>query len=123
MRISINAVAIALVAALPCVAHAQLSACRPPDFTAEKLSRNVTANSTHIKGQLVNKCPQAAGARIKVTIYDKSNSPLLVQDLWPAGIKNIPAKSSFAFESVIPGVYPAQKFDVQVLEAKFWPVR
>lgn len=123
MHASIKAVAFVFLAASPCVAFSQLNACRPTDIAVEGLSRQVTADSTQIKGRLVNKCPQATGAHIKVTIYDKTNSPLVVQDTWPANKKNIPAKASFAFESVIPGVYPTQNFDVRVLETKFWPVR
>lgn len=123
MRTTSKAVAIVLFAALPFIAHAQLSACKPPDLTVEKLSRTVTADATHITGRVVNKCPQATGPHLKVTIYDRTDSPLVVQDFWPANKKNIPAKASFPFESVIPGVYPTQKFDVRVLETKFWPVR
>lgn len=111
-------------AAFPIAAQAQLSACRVPDIAVEKVARRVEGNTTHVTGQLVNKCPQAVGVRIKVSLNDATDSPVMVQDTWPAGTKNIPAKGTFAFDSVMRNAPPAvAKVDVKVLEVKFWPVR
>lgn len=124
MRIFSTAVLLASLGAIPLAAHAQLSACRPADITIEKVGRRVDGSITHVTGQLVNKCPQAVGVRIKVALNDATDSPVMVQDTWPAGTKNIPAKATFHFDSVMRNAPPAVvKVDVKVLEVKFWPVR
>jgi hypothetical protein len=119
-----KAALLASLGAAPVLAQAQLSACRVPDISVEKVSRRVDGDITRVTGQLVNKCPQAVGVRIKVSLNDATDSPVMVQDTWPAGTKNIPAKGTFAFESVMRNAPPAiVKVDVKVLEVKFWPVR
>jgi hypothetical protein len=119
-----KAALLASLGAGPILAQAQLSACRVPDIAIEKVSRRVEGNITHVTGQLVNKCPQAVGVHIKVSLNDATDSAVIVQDTWPANTKNIPAKGTFAFDSVFRNV-PAgvAKVDVKVLEVKFWPVR
>ncbi len=105
------------LAALSAPAFAQLSACKVNDVAVEKLARRVEGNITHITGQVVNKCPQAVGVHIRVALNDSTNSPLMVQDFWPASVKNIPAKASFPFDSVFRNA-PAGvvKFEARVLE-------
>ena len=111
------------LATVPFAAGAQLSACRTSDIAVEKLTHNVAGDTMRISGQVVNKCPQAVGVHLRVTVYDKTSSPIMVQDLWPASVKNIPAKSSFPFVSPFKGLNGSEKYDVKVLEVKFWPVR
>jgi RNA polymerase subunit RPABC4/transcription elongation factor Spt4 len=41
-------------------------------------------------GVLQNNCSEAVGVQIKITAYDKNNSPLATRDMWPASIRNIP---------------------------------
>jgi hypothetical protein len=124
MRMLCNAALLASLVAMPVAAQAQLSACRVPDIAVEKVSRRVDGNVTHVTGVLVNKCPQAVGVRIKVALNDATDSALMVQDTWPAGTKNIPAKATFQFDSVMRNVPPGvAKVEVRVLEVKFWPVR
>jgi hypothetical protein len=124
MRTFSTAVLLAALGAIPWAAQAQLSACRPADIAVEKVSRRVDGNITHVSGQLVNKCPQAVGAHIKVSLNDATDSPVMVQDTWPASVKNIPAKGTFPFDSAFRNAPPGiAKVDVRVLEVKFWPVR
>ena len=124
MRTLIRAALLATLGALPMAAQAQLSACRVPDIAVEKVSRRVDGAVTHVTGQLVNRCPQAVGVHIKVSLNDATDSAIMVQDTWPANTKNIPAKGTFAFDSVFRNAPPGvAKVDVKVLEVKFWPVR
>jgi hypothetical protein len=124
MRIFSTAVLLASLGAMPMAAQAQLSACRVPDIAVEKVGRRVDGNVTHVTGQLVNKCPQAVGVHIKVSLNDATDSPVMVQDTWPASVKNIPAKGILPFDSAFRNVPPGvAKVDVKVLEVKFWPVR
>lgn len=124
MRMLCKAALFVSLGAASLLAQAQLSACRVPDIAIEKVARRVDGNITHVTGQLVNKCPQAVGVRIKVSLNDVTDSPLMVQDVWPAGTKNIPAKGTFPIDSVMRNAPPGVvKVEVKVLEVKFWPVR
>lgn len=124
MRSTSTAVLLFALAAAPVVSQAQLSACRTGDIAIEKVSRRVDGEFTRVTGQVVNKCPQAVGVRIRVSLYDKTDSALMVQELWPASVKNIPAKASFAFTSSFRNApQDVAKADARVLEVKFWPVR
>ncbi|MBS0338811.1 MAG: hypothetical protein JSS40_18810 [Proteobacteria bacterium] len=124
MRMLCTAALLATLGAIPATAQAQLSACRVPDIAVEKVSRRVDGSVTHVSGVLVNKCPQAVGVHIRVALNDATDSALMVQDTWPASVKNIPAKGSFPFDSAFRNVPPGvAKVEVRVLEVKFWPVR
>lgn len=102
------------------VASAQ-AACTPSDIAIDKLKGRVDRDFAYVVGRLVNNCKIATGVQIKVTTYNKAGDILAVNDIWPASINNIPAKSDFPFEYGMDRLAGFSTFDVRVIATKTWP--
>ncbi|WP_243787459.1 hypothetical protein [Pseudomonas amygdali] len=90
------------VVALAFLAAAQLAhaSCSVSDIkiTSVKAKFVNTCGSTdctHMTGvaTLENSCVEATGVQIKITAYDKTDSPVSTNELWPASVRNIPPGS------------------------------
>jgi HIRAN domain len=94
--------------------------CGVSDISVDKLHAHTEDTGfTRITGRLTNSCASAIGAQLKVTVYDKADEILNVDDIWPASINNIPARSEFPFEWVerVDGI---SRFTVSVIAVKSW---
>jgi hypothetical protein len=100
----------------------QSNSCSPSDFSLEKLSARNEQFAIYFVGQLVNNCNLAAGAQIKFTLYDKSGNIVHVHDGWVASTSNIPAHSTYPFQTMVmreqaPGF---DHYTAQVSEVRSW---
>jgi hypothetical protein len=89
----------ALLFLAPLAAHA---ACGPKDFSIDGFSVKLVAGAGqprfNMKGQLVNKCPEAAAAQVKIEAKDASGKVLQTKQGWPAGTSNIDPGKSVDFD-------------------------
>ena len=93
-------------------------ACQASDIVVEKLHARRVGNHTIITGRLVNNCSLPTGAQIKITAYDGAGEILSVDDIWPASVSNIPARSAFPFEWIAdPGL---KTVTGEVIKVKTW---
>ncbi|MGN6091941.1 MAG: hypothetical protein ACTHOL_06280 [Luteibacter jiangsuensis] len=117
------AIAIALFAAAPLAAQA---ACAPKDFAidgfAVKLQQGSGQPRFSMKGNLVNKCPEAAAAQIRIDAKDASGKVIASKQGWPAGTSNIePGKSvDFDLGRLFRYSPDMQDYTVVVSDVKAW---
>jgi len=97
--------------------------CTTSDFTFSELrAQSAGYGFTRITGRVSNHCAEAKGAQIKITTYNRAGDILSDDDIWPAGINNIPANTEFPFEWVDTKAVFA-KFTVTIVSVKSWPAR
>lgn len=93
------AIAVALFVAAPLSAHA---ACATKDFAVEgfgvKLQQGSGQPRFSMKGNLVNKCTEAAAAQIRIDAKDSSGKVVASKQGWPAGTSNIEPGKSVDFD-------------------------
>ena len=117
------AIAIALFVAAPLSAHA---ACAAKDFTidgfAVKLQQGSGQPRFSMKGNLVNKCGEAAAAQIRIDAKDASGKVVASKQGWPAGTSNIePGKSvNFDLGRLFRYSPDMQDYTVVVSDVKAW---
>ena len=61
----------------------------------------VENRATTVVGELTNRCSDATGVRIRITLRDDEGTVLLTGDFWPAGGRNIPARDRRGFTYVV----------------------
>lgn len=116
-------IAIALFAAAPLSAQA---ACAAKDFTidgfAVKLQQGAGQPRFSMKGNLVNKCAEAAAAQIRIDAKDASGKVVASKQGWPAGTSNIEPGKSVDFDLGRLFRYSAdmQDYTVVVSDVKAW---
>ncbi|MBB3225762.1 hypothetical protein FHW69_000352 [Luteibacter sp. Sphag1AF] len=117
------ALAAALLLAAPLSAHA---ACASKDFSVDGFSVKVTQGSGQprfsMKGQLANKCSEAAAAQIRIDAKDASGKVLASKQGWPAGTSNISPGQSVEFDLGRLFRYQSDMSDytVTVVDVKSW---
>lgn len=93
------AFAVALFVAAPLSAHA---ACAPKDFAVDDFAVKVQQGAGQprfsMKGNLVNKCPEAAAAQIRIDAKDATGKVIASKQGWPAGTSNIEPGKSVDFD-------------------------
>lgn len=97
--------------------------CKPSDIDIDKVRGRVDGDYVYVAGRLVNNCASATGVQIKITVYNKAGDILTVRDLWPASINNIPPRSDFPFEIMVPRQAGFANFDTRVIGTRVWPPR
>lgn len=102
---------------------APVIACQTSDIAIEKLNGRVDGDYVYITGRLVNKCAQATGVQVKLTVYDKAGGILSVNDFWPASIDNIPARSDFPFQYMVRRQPGMAKYEARVISTNVWRAR
>lgn len=89
----------ALLFLAPVAANA---ACAAKDFTVDGFAVKLVAGAGtprfNMKGQLVNKCPEAAAAQVKIEAKDAAGNVLQTKQGWPAGTSNIAPGQSVDFD-------------------------
>jgi hypothetical protein len=89
----------ALLFLAPVAANA---ACAATDFSVADFAVKLVPGSgqprLNMKGQLVNKCPTAAAAQVKIEAKDASGKVLQTKQGWPAGTSNIDPGKSVDFD-------------------------
>jgi hypothetical protein len=97
--------------------------CGTSDFTFSELrAQSAGYGFTRIMGRITNHCTEAKGAQIKITTYNRAGDILSDDDIWPAGIDNIPANTEFPFEWIDTKAVFA-RFTVTIISVKAWPQR
>jgi len=113
----------ALLLLAPMGAHA---ACSATDFSIQSFKiRPVPggfAPRVSLSGELVNNCPTAAAAQIRIVAKDSSGNVLASKQGWPAGTSNIsPGKSvSFDLGRLFRYQPDMQSFTASVSEVRAW---
>ncbi|UPG88261.1 hypothetical protein L2Y96_12610 [Luteibacter aegosomaticola] len=115
------------IALLPLLVPGRASAaCSAKDFSIESFAVKLQQGSGQprfsMKGQLVNRCPEAAAAQIRVDAKDASGKVLASKQGWPAGTSNIDPGKSVEFDlgrlfRYQPGM---SDYTVVVSDAKTW---
>ena len=101
-------------------ANAQ-SNCSTAQLRIEKFrAQNEGSTVTSIFGILINGCDIPTGPQIKVIFYDQAGVVLRVEDMWPASINNIPAKSEFPFQIRVSRVENFSRAEVRLVATKTW---
>ena len=81
---------------------ASYAACAPTDFAVSDFAVKIVPGSgqphLNMKGELVNKCPTAAAAQVKIEAKDASGKVLQTKQGWPAGTSNIDPGKSVDFD-------------------------
>jgi len=90
------------------------------NVTVEKMKYRKNYDYIIITGNIVNNNNIDIGVQLKTTAYDKSGDPLKVSDYWPASIRNIPANSTYTFESMMNFVPGTEKFETHPIGTKVW---
>lgn len=117
------AIAVALLAAAPLSAQAT---CAAKDFTidgfAVKLQQGSGQPRFSMKGNLVNKCGEAAAAQIRIDAKDATGKVVASKQGWPAGTSNIePGKSvDFDLGRLFRYSPDMQDYTVVVSDVKAW---
>jgi hypothetical protein len=117
------AIAAALILAAPLSAHA---ACSAKDFAVEGFSVKVAAGSGtprfNMKGQLANKCGEAAAAQIRIDAKDATGKVLQSKQGWPAGTSNIAPGQTVDFDLGRLFRYQTdmQDYTVTVVDVRAW---
>lgn len=117
------ATAVALLVAAPLSAQA---ACAAKDFAidgfAVKIQQGAGQPRFSMKGNLVNKCTEAAAAQIRIDAKDASGKVIASKQGWPAGTSNIePGKSvDFDLGRLFRYSPDMQDYTVVVSDVKAW---
>jgi hypothetical protein len=117
------AIAAVLLLAAPLSAQA---ACTAKDFAVDGFSVKVAAGTGqprfNMKGQLVNKCGEAAAAQIRIDAKDASGKVLQSKQGWPAGTSNIAPGQSVDFDLGRLFRYQTdmQDYTVTVVDVRAW---
>ena len=112
---------VAMLATAPASARSPGAAgCKTSDIVVDKLrSDSSTKGYIKITGRLTSNCADDIGVQIKITTYSKADDIISSRDIWPASIKNIPAKSEWPFEWIDASA-PVSRFTVNVIDVKAW---
>jgi hypothetical protein len=73
-----------------------------------------------IVGELSNSCGDAIGVQLHITLRDRDGKVISTSDPWPAGIHNIPPRSTYAFTVNAAENRPADSVQVEVTEVRRW---
>ncbi|TCV91887.1 hypothetical protein EC912_109122 [Luteibacter rhizovicinus] len=117
------AIAAALLLAAPFSAHA---ACAAKDFTVDgfnvKLAQGSGQPRFTMKGQLTNKCGEAAAAQIRIDAKDSTGKIIQSKQGWPAGTSNIAPGQNVDFDLGRLFRYQPDMSDytVTVVDVKAW---
>jgi hypothetical protein len=76
--------------------------------------------STRIVGELVNKCGDAIGVQLHITLRDRVGKVVSTDDAWPASTHNIPPNKPYGFTISVDEPRPADKLQVEVTELRRW---
>lgn len=70
---------------------------------------------------LTNRCKEPVGVEVKITGYDKSDSPVATRELWPASVQNIPPGDyTFSLDHYLDYDPSIKKFDLAPIAVKQW---
>lgn len=94
--------------------------CTVSDIKLESIEARPGDISTRVLGRVINQCATPVGVEIKLVFYGTSDKLLMVEDVWPASTKNIPARSAFPFDIRLPSEAGFQRVEAQVLRVKRW---
>jgi len=73
---------------------------------------------------LKNNCNEPTGVQVKVTGYDKNQSPVLVRELWPASVRNINVgEETFSTDFWLDYSPEIKSFTVEPIRVKVWRER
>lgn len=72
-------------------------------------------------GVIEHSCNTPIGVQVKITAYDKLNSPVNTKEFWPASIRNIP-KGEYVFNMPSNFEYSPEisSFRFEVIDIKVW---
>lgn len=96
------------------------SGCSPSDFKIAGLHESEEDGIVTIVGMLKNNCNEAAGAQLKIVLFDKHGDVVDTSEPWPASISNISAHDSYAFKAMMPSPSSWEKYSVHVQSVKRW---
>lgn len=70
---------------------------------------------------LENRCDLAVGVQLQITGYEKSGSPVVTNEFWPASIRNIPPGSyTFSLNQSLQYEPSITHFDIKIIDVKKW---
>lgn len=116
--------ALAFLAATP-LAHAD---CSVSDITITSVKAKFvntcgSTDCTHMTGvaTLVNGCAEATGVQVQITGYDKFDSPVSTNELWPASVRNIPPGSyTFSLDQYLKYDPAITSFGLKAIDVTQW---
>ena len=116
--------ALAFLAATP-LAHASCSVSdiKITSMKAKFVNTCGSTDCTHMTGvaTLENSCAEATGVQIKVTAYDKSNSPVSTDEVWPASVRDIPPGSyTFSLDQYLEYDPSITSFGLEPIDVTQW---
>ena len=74
-----------------------------------------------VVGELVNNCNAPTGAQVRFVGRDAKGNLVSVRELWPASVRNIPARSRSPFQThAFPYDRNVKTLSAEVIEVKQW---
>lgn len=101
--------------------HAGAQQCPLTDISIDSLAiAPAGLISTRIRGRLTNACPLPTGPQIKFIFTGRNGELLRVEDMWPASVNNIAARSDYPFEFSIESIPGLIKVEARVIATRRW---
>jgi hypothetical protein len=101
-------------------AHAQ-AACTVADIEVKEWKWSRDAGWFSIEGALVNNCAEPVAPQIQVTFRDEAGQVVNIDESWPVGNRNIPAKGTYVFKTSTRGYATAKNLSIRVVNVRQWP--
>ena len=119
---------ITVVVCILAFVHAANAACSISDIAIKSMKARFVdecqrSPCVYMKGVavLTNRCKEPVGVQVKITGYDKSDSPVATRELWPASIRNIPPGDyTFSLDQYLDYDPSIKRFDLTPIEVKQW---
>jgi hypothetical protein len=103
-----------------CVAGAH-AACAVTDIEIKDWSWSRDAGWFSVVGELVNNCAEPVGAQVQITFRDEAGKVVNIDESWPAGSRNIPARGTYAFKTSSRAYATAKNVAIRVMTVRQWP--
>lgn len=93
-----------------------------PSYRVVDACRRISCAQLRIVGEVISRCPEPAGIKVRITARDKKGEIVNVAEGWPNSVRNFPAMQAtpITLTGLLNYERSMEKFDSAIIDVRRW---